>query len=195
MLHRDMLLPEYDHEMAVTRRVLACVPSRDRQWRPHDRAMSLGELAAHVAAIPGWLPTILRDRGYDMARSSSGRSPVPHETTTALLSAFDLQAASGRAAVAAADDHDLLAAWTLTVGQHPVVVLTRFQAVRRYVLSHLVHHRGQLTVFLRQLDARLPSVYGPSADERTRRGPPVPGPAAAGSRASEERFAGPWWTA
>jgi uncharacterized damage-inducible protein DinB len=161
---RDAILPEYDHETAVTRRLLACVPSHHREWRPHPRSMSLGTLAAHLADIPRWVPTVVRESGYDMAAKPDHPGPPAHPDTAALLSAFDRHAAAGREIVATAEDADLLASWRLASGERTLLDLTRLQALRRYVLSHLVHHRGQLTVYLRQLGVRLPSVCGPSGD-------------------------------
>jgi uncharacterized damage-inducible protein DinB len=166
MVLRDLILPEYDHEMALTRRVLERVPPGAREWRPHPKSMTLGSLAAHLAEIPRWMPTILRRDGYDMARDANGAGPIAHETTEALLAAFDRNAAAGREIIAATDDVERMEPWTLRAGGHDVFTQPRIGVLRSYILSHLVHHRGQLTVYLRMLDVALPAVYGPSADAR-----------------------------
>ena len=167
MALRDAILPEYDHETSVTRRLLERVPPPPgSRWTPHSRSVSLGELAAHLADIPRWLPRIVRGGGYDMAGTTGGAAARAHETTEALLETFDRNVALGRESIAAADDGDLLAPWTLTSAGHVALSTTRAYALRRYVLNHLVHHRGQLTVYLRQSGLRVPSVCGPSADER-----------------------------
>ena len=161
----DLLLPEFDHEMAVTRRVLERVPLADADWKPHPRSMSLGELATHLACVPTWTRATLRDDGYDMSGDAGERHQVLR-TSAGLLAAFDQHVAEARRVLAAASDAELMAPWTLRAGEHVVFTQPRVGALRGFILSHSIHHRGQLTVYLRLRDVPVPSIYGPSADER-----------------------------
>lgn len=159
----DALLPEFDHEMTTTRKLLERVPEDQLDWRPHPKSMTLGELAQHVATIPMWgsetLMTSERDVGGDM------RLPRAHSRAE-LLTTFDGHVAGTRAALIARSDAELMAPWTLKSGGHTVFTMPKAAVWRGFVLSHLVHHRGQLSVYLRMRDVPLPSIYGPSADER-----------------------------
>jgi uncharacterized damage-inducible protein DinB len=161
----DVLLPEFDHEMAVTRRVLARVPLAAADWKPHVKSMSLGELATHVASIPTWTRSLLHDAGYDMAGDAGERHPVAR-TSKELLATFDTHVAEARRHLAAASDALLMQPWTLRAGEHVVFTQPRVGALRMFLFSHTIHHRGQLTVYLRLRDVPVPSVYGPSGDER-----------------------------
>ena len=161
----DLLLPEFDHEMAVTRRVLERVPLQDADWKPHPKSMSLGELATHLAYVPTWMRVTLRGDGYEMSGDAGERHAVPR-TTAELLAAFDRHTTEARQILAAASDAEMMAPWTLRAGEHVVFTQPRAGVLRGFILSHLVHHRGQMTVYLRLRDVPVPSVYGPSADER-----------------------------
>ncbi len=159
----QMLLPEYEMEMATTRRVLERVPWDDPDWAPHAKSMKLGRLAQHVAEIPGWLPVTLQQDELDL----TGVQPEPLPKSTAeLLSVFDKNAAAGRAALAAAtNDAAFGATWSLKAGGKTAFSGPRAGVVRGFVLNHLIHHRGQLSVYLRLKGLLVPSIYGPSADE------------------------------
>jgi uncharacterized damage-inducible protein DinB len=161
----DSLLPQFDHEMATTRKVLACVPEAKAAWKPHLKSMSLGELAAHLGMIAAWAVPTLRQPALDFASAEGGRfAPPPFTTTAALLALHDANAKAARAAIAATGDADFLVPWTLRSGATEIFTMPRIAVMRGFVISHGIHHRGQLTVYLRLLDVPLPAVYGPSAD-------------------------------
>lgn len=165
-MYIDFYLPEFDHEMETTRRVLARVPEARAEWRPHSKSRPLGELAQHVANLVGFGELIVRQTERDVA--PPGGPPVvsvPFTTSAALLQSFDANVASARAAIAGATDADLMVSWSLKRGGVPFFTLPRAAVLRSFLLSHLIHHRGQLSVYLRLLDVPLPAIYGPTADE------------------------------
>lgn len=155
------LLPEFDQEMAVTRRVLERVPGERGDWKPHPKSFSLGHLAQLVSWMPGWIATTLRDTKLDLQRASG----YSLEKTETLLAGFDQNVRDARAALEAAKDPDFAVPWALTRGEQVLFTAPRAAVVRSHI-SHLSHHRGQLTVYLRLLDVPVPSIYGPTADER-----------------------------
>jgi len=165
---RDSLLPEFDHEMAVTRRVLERVPESGWAWRPHEKSFDMGGLAAHVARIPRWGRTILDRESYDLANDATNGAPVAPEASTlrAVLETFDRHVAELRRHLLDKTDAELLAPWALMRGSQLVMSMPRLTALRSFVLHHLIHHRGQLTVYLRLQDVPLPPLYGSTADER-----------------------------
>lgn len=160
---RDALLPEYDHEMGTTRRLLDRVPEAEFAWKPHEKSMSLGQLAGHLANIPFWCSAVLDATGFDLA--SVETRPTPPASRAALLDEFDRKVAAARATLARQTDAEMLAPWTLRQGTHEVFTLPRISAIRSFVLNHSIHHRGQLSVYLRLRNVPLPPIYGPTADE------------------------------
>jgi uncharacterized damage-inducible protein DinB len=157
----ETLLPEFDQEMATTRRVIERVPGDKGQWKPHPKSFSLGHLTQLVATMPGWLTRMVRDTEIDL-----GKSPgYSYETTQTLLGQFDKLVRDARGAIAAAQDSDFDAPWSLKMNGQVLFTQPRGTAVRS-TINHLVHHRGQLTVYLRLLDVPVPSIYGPTADEK-----------------------------
>jgi uncharacterized damage-inducible protein DinB len=154
-------LPELDTEMASTRRVLERVPLDRFDWKPHPKSRSLGELATHVTETARW--------GIRLGASSfqvGSEKPPSLRTTEQLLARFDQNVAESRAAIAARSDEDMAEEFQVLRPDGSVLFrLPRKGAVRRLLLNHLIHHRGQLTVYLRLNDVPLPSVYGPTADE------------------------------
>lgn len=154
------LLPEFDLEMASTRRLLERVPSDKGQWKPHPKSFPLGHLAQLVSIMPGWLTRTVRDTEIDLAKSSG----YSFEKTETLLSQFDQLVREARAALAAAKDEDFDVTWSLKHGQRILFSAPRGTVVRSNI-NHLIHHRGQLTVYLRLLDVPIPGMYGPTADE------------------------------
>ena len=158
----DALLPEFDHEMTTTRKVLERVPEDKFDWKPHAKSFSLGALAAHVAALPTWGVEALTRSEIDIA---GGQPPAAPASKTGLMAAFDENAAAARSALAGKTDGELLATWTLKRGGKAIFSMPKAAVLRSFVLSHLIHHRGQLSVYLRLLDVPVPSIYGPSADE------------------------------
>lgn len=155
------LLPEFDLEMATTRRVLERVPSEKAQWKPHPKSFPLGHLAQLVATMPGWLTRTIRDTEINLA-TSAGYS---FEQTETLLGQFDRHVREAREALASAKDPDFDVMWSLKHGERVLFSSPRGIVVRQHI-NHLIHHRGQLTVYLRLIDVPIPSVYGPTADER-----------------------------
>jgi uncharacterized damage-inducible protein DinB len=155
------LLPEFDQEMAATRRVLDRVPGDKAQWKPHPKSFALGHLAQLVSWMPGWIANTLSQTSLDLA-SAGGYS---YETTDTLLAGFDRNVREARAALTASSDADFAVPWSLKHGERVLFTAPRGTVVRQHI-SHLSHHRGQLTVYLRLLDVPVPAVYGPTADER-----------------------------
>ena len=152
-------LAEFDQEMTSTRRLLERVPSDKAEWKPHAKSFALGHLAQLVSWMPGWITTTLRETELDLARASG----YSFERTEALLRDFDRNVREARAGLESGAD--LRVPWSLKRGGQVLFTAPRGEVVRGH-LSHLIHHRGQLTVYLRLLDVPLPSIYGPTADEK-----------------------------
>jgi uncharacterized damage-inducible protein DinB len=157
----ETLLPEFDQEMATTRRLLERVPGAQGNWKPHPKSFPLGHLAQLVARMPGWVPHMLGGTRLDLS-TMPGYS---FETTETLLSEFDQGVSAARESLRAARDEDFSVPWTLAHGEHDLFTLPRGAVLRTHI-NHIVHHRGQLTVYLRLLDVPIPSIYGPTADDR-----------------------------
>lgn len=162
----ESLLPEYDHELATTRRVLERVPEAEFAWKPHAKSMSLGQLAGHVANLPWWLSMTLAAPFYDLnSQDNESRLDGP-ASKEALLKEFDEKVKNARASLAKTSDAEMMAPWTLKAGDNEIFTIPRVAAVRTFVMNHLIHHRGQLSVYLRLKDVPVPSIYGPTADEQ-----------------------------
>jgi uncharacterized damage-inducible protein DinB len=156
----DKLLPEFDQEMATTRRLLERVPSDKGRWKPHEKSFALGHLAQLVAMMPDWIARTLRDSDINLA----GGAGYSFETTDTLLDKFDRNVREAREAIAESSDEHLDTMWSLKHGDKVLFSQPRGPAVRTHI-NHLIHHRGQLSVYLRLVDVPLPSIYGPTADE------------------------------
>jgi uncharacterized damage-inducible protein DinB len=157
----ETLLPEFEQEMKTTRKLLERVPSDKGKWKPHEKSFSLGHLAQLVAWMPGWIGQSLRERELDL----KGGAGYSYETTETLLRMFDDGVQQSREAIRASQDRDYDVDWSLKFGDRTVFTQSRREVVRMH-LNHLIHHRGQLTVYLRLVDVPLPPIYGPTADER-----------------------------
>jgi uncharacterized damage-inducible protein DinB len=157
----DAFLAELDQEMPTTRRLLERVPTEKGEWKPHPKSFALGHLAQLVATMPGWINTTVRGTELNLA-SGGGYS---FESTATLVERFDKNVADTRAALAESKDADFSVPWSLKLGTQVLFTLPRLVVVRQHI-NHLCHHRGQLTVYLRLLDVPLPSIYGPTADEK-----------------------------
>jgi len=155
----EAFLSELDVEMPTTRRLLERVPGEQGAWKPHAKSFSLGHLAQLVARMPGWMTHTMRAPKLDL----SGAPTYSLEPTATLLAEFDRNVSEARGVLAKAQDRDFFAPWSLTAGERVLFTLPRI-AVMRQNINHLVHHRGQLSVYLRLLDVPLPSIYGPTAD-------------------------------
>lgn len=165
MTVHESFLPDFDHEIASTHRLLERVPASDLAWAPHERSFSLGDLAMHLARLVGWARTILDQDFYDL-KSASAAQPPAEFSLTDVLSTFDRHAAAVRERLLTMADAELVAPWELRNGAEVLMSMPRITALRRFVLHHLVHHRGQLSVYLRLRNVPLPPLYGPTADER-----------------------------
>ncbi len=160
---RDVLLAEFDHEMAVTRRLLdRCPASFD--WTPHPKSFTLGALATHLARLPRWGEWILARDSYDLVIDHAPTQPAL-AALPAVLDAFDRSVRAVRTAIVGTSDAELAAPWSLRRNGTTLMTLPRMSAFKTYVVNHTIHHRGQFTVYLRMLDIPLPAIYGPSADE------------------------------
>ena len=157
----DMLLPQFDREMGTTRRLLKVVPEADLAWSPGGKCRTAGGLAAHLSDIPGWTCGIMDGEGYDLADLPEA---APVTSVAGALERFDAGAAAARRALAGRPDDDLLADWTLRSGGRVILSLPRISAVQGLVLNHLIHHRGQLSVYLRLRGVPVPPIYGPTAE-------------------------------
>jgi len=162
----ETLLPEFDQEMATTRRLLERVPDDRTDWKPHEKSMSLGRLATHIAELPSLASRILGQDSLDLAAAGgSGRGPNVLGTHQEIVDLFDSNVRATHAAIESAENEALMQPWTLRKGDQVIFTLPRLAALRAMVLNHTIHHRGQLSVYLRLNDVPLPSVYGPTADE------------------------------
>jgi uncharacterized damage-inducible protein DinB len=157
----DPILTELDQESATTRRILERVANDKLRWKPHDRSMTLGELALHLATLPGDIAAVASADAYDV---ESMRPPQLPATNAEILRSFDrLEAA--KVLLEKMDNAFLLEQWRLTKGGREIMTMPRLALIRSILLNHLYHHRGQLSVYLRMLNIPVPSIYGPSADE------------------------------
>jgi uncharacterized damage-inducible protein DinB len=159
------LIAEIKHEGAQTRKLLERVPFENPEWQPHERSMSLGRLATHIAEIPGWTSRILAADEFDVAPLISLKPSVA-AGVDALLQTHDERIHKALADLQAASDEDLTKKWTFRRGEHVVFSMPRVSAIRTMAMNHLLHHRGQLSVYLRLLGVPIPGMYGPSADEK-----------------------------
>lgn len=165
MAIKDGLLPEFDHEMGTTRRLLERTPEAEFAWKPHDKSFSLGQLASHIVNIPHWCDAILQHTVFDVATVNDTRPTAP-QSIASLLDQFDRTVAAARAGLASTGDAEMLTPWTFKNGEHVVFTMPRIAAIRSFIMNHLIHHRGQLSVYLRLKNVPLPSIYGPTADEQ-----------------------------
>ncbi len=156
-------LGDFEHELGTTRRVLERVPDEQWDWKPHAKSMSLGQLAGHTANLLLWGEHTLAETQVDFA--SPPPAPPKHADRASMLDAFDASAGRVRAALASADDEALGQTYTMRRGEQVMMAMPRTAMLRGWILSHIIHHRGQLSVYLRLLDVPVPSIYGPSADE------------------------------
>jgi uncharacterized damage-inducible protein DinB len=163
---KELALGDIRTELILTRRVLERLPQDQWSWKPHAKSFSLGELAAHISNIPLWQESILRENGFDLAQIER-EEEIP-TTREAILARFDSRSEAVRQALDELSEDDLTGTYTLSQGDRVVFELPRHGALRSMGISHLIHHRAQLTLYLRMLDVPLPPLYGPTADETVR---------------------------
>ncbi len=162
MITTDDLLAELEQEAHATRRVLERVPDAQLDWRPHERSFTLGQLAMHVATLPGAIADLATRGSFDVG------SPIPRPGASGadqLVATLDESVAHARKVIAAMDDASLATPWHAVDGERVLLTVPTAALLRTTLLNHWYHHRGQLTVYLRQTGAQVPGLYGPSADE------------------------------
>ena len=161
------LLPEWDQEMAALRKTLERIPEDKLDWKPHEKSMTFGGLATHLANLPHWAKVTMETDELDFM--PVGEEPIREEPVESVQHALDLlddRLSGARAAIAAASDEQLLTPWTLLAGGEEIFTMPRMAVLRGMIVNHMIHHRAQLTVYLRLNDVPLPALYGPSADEQ-----------------------------
>ncbi len=156
-------LAELDNEAKVTRSVLERVPADKFDWQPHEKSMTMGRLAVHVAEMFGWTKETLKSDVLDF--STMDMTPFEPRTTDELLTFFDDQIANAKAILAETSDETFMTDWTMRNGETVYFTMPKVAVMRTFVMNHIIHHRGQLSVYLRLNDIPVPSIYGPSADE------------------------------
>lgn len=164
MSQGQILAAELKREAIATRKMLERVPENSFAWKPHEKSMSLGELASHVADVPGWIPPTVNQEELDFANTDF--KPARLNTPRELVEHFDQSLNAALDALQTVSDENLEKIWRLRRGEQILLEMPRASVVRAMVLSHLIHHRGQLSVYLRLKDVPVPSIYGPSADEK-----------------------------
>ena len=160
----EAILPEYDHEMSTTRKTLERVPDDKFSWKPHEKSMTLGRLASHIAEFPQWAITTLQTETLELDPQQKGYQAA---SRAELLEKFDKEVVQARQAIASISDEDMFKIWTLKIAGKSVFEMPRAGCLRSMVMNHMIHHRGQLGVFLRLLEIPVPGAYGPSADDKT----------------------------
>jgi|SRR6185312_12159653 len=158
----QMLLPEFDEEMKNTRKMLERVPDGKFDYRPHPKSMTMGKLAAHVADGVGWATVTLDVEVFDLPADAK---PFYARTQAELLETFDRNVKASRQKIEAATDADWAKIWTMKTGDRVFLSMPRASVVRSMIMNHVIHHRAQLSVYLRLNDIAVPGMYGPSADE------------------------------
>ena len=159
------LLAEFTHEMAGSRKTIERIPEDKLDWRPHPRSAAMGRLAVHLVELTGFAQRVLASESFDMRPGGAALPPLQLGSSAEILEAFDRNVAAAKAAISSADDAAWSAPWTLLANGHVVFQLPRIAVVRNSVLNHTIHHRAQLTVYLRLNGVAVPALYGPSADE------------------------------
>ena len=159
------LLPELDQEMAGTRKTFQRIPSDQLDWRPHEKSWTMLQLAAHLSHVPWWGQATLERTSFDIAPDGKPVRGPQHDDVDGLLAAFDENVRSLRRAIEETSDDHWKENWTLLNHGATVFTLPRIAVYRNMVMNHMIHHRGQLTVYLRMTGARVPGLYGPSGDD------------------------------
>lgn len=162
----ETLLPEFDQEMANTRKTLERVPDGKFDWKPHEKSGTMGWLAGHVANVPEWMADTIEKDGFDMEPNGVQFQPPPAaKTRKELLEAFDEHVARARKALVGTSDAHLLKQWSLLKNGQVLFAMPRIACLRTWVMNHMIHHRAQLGMYLRLNNIPVPAIYGPSADE------------------------------
>jgi len=160
------MLPEFDHEMANTRKTLERVPDDKFGWTPHAKSFPMGKLASHLANLPGWTNITIAQDAFDMAPNGEQVKTPECHTQKEVLETFDVNVAQAREALAGVTDEKMFGNCALLAGGNQLFSMPRVAVLRSFVMNHIIHHRAQLGVYLRLNDIAVPSIYGPSADEQ-----------------------------
>jgi uncharacterized damage-inducible protein DinB len=167
MSYAATLLPEFDHEMANTRKVLERIPNDKFDWRPHPKSNTIGWNANHIADLPGWSVFIATEPGYEFAPVGGAPYQMPTlKSSDEIVATFDHNVAAARAATSQLKDESLNDGWTLRGGDRIVFTMPRVAVLRSFLMNHIIHHRAILSVYLRLNDIPVPALYGPSGDEQ-----------------------------
>jgi uncharacterized damage-inducible protein DinB len=165
MAINQALLPEFDQEMAGVRKTLERIPEDKFSFKPHEKSMTLGRLASHIAELPGWGATTINTNELDIMPGGVVQQANNLATRAEVLALFEKNASEARAAIAGTSDDHLMKPWSLLMNGRVIMTLPRIAVLRNFVMNHVIHHRAQLGVYLRLNNIAVPSLYGPSADE------------------------------
>jgi uncharacterized damage-inducible protein DinB len=165
MTTSQILLEDFDSEMAGTRKTLERIPEDNKDYKPHDKSMVCGRLAMHVATLPLFAKYILTEPSMDLMNNTMPKTDLTFLTRDTTLATFDAAVIEARKALSEASDADLAIPWKFTFGDHLISNESRSRTYRSMFFNHLIHHRAQLGVYLRLNDIPVPGLYGPSADE------------------------------
>jgi uncharacterized damage-inducible protein DinB len=160
----ETILPEFDREMATTRKMLERFPEDKVDWKPHDTCMTLGRLAGHVAELTGWVVTTMNQDRLELDPSKF--TPYILKSRSEAVKQFDEGVKTAREAIAGASDETFMKPWTFVAGGQTIFTMPKIAVYRGFVMNHMIHHRGQLAAFYRIAGVPIPSMYGPSKDER-----------------------------
>jgi uncharacterized damage-inducible protein DinB len=159
------LIAEIEHEAGVTRTVIERIPAEKFDWKPHEKSMTFGRLASHVAEMFGWTPPTMEQAELDFSKMDY--KPFEPKTTEELVEFLDKNVAEAIATLKSSPDERFMENWTMRNGEQVYFTMPKIAVMRSFVMNHIIHHRGQLSVYLRLNDIAVPSIYGPSADEGT----------------------------
>jgi len=159
----QLLIKELDREAISTRKLLQCIPDAQPDWKPHLKSFPLNQLGSHIAELPKFMMWILELDELEMSTLAGARAVF--NTSAEMLQHFDRHTADGRAMLEGASDEHLMQSWTFRAGERIIARETRYDSIRSWMMNHQIHHRGQLSVYLRLLDVPIPGMYGPSADD------------------------------
>ncbi len=163
----DSILPEFEQEMAGTRRVLERVPDDNLDWKVHEKSNTIGWVAGHLAEIPGWVESTLKKDEWDIhPKGGEPHRTTPRNSRQEILEEFDKNVATAKKLIAAAPDEEFAKSWKLLAQGETLIQLPKLAVIRTWVLNHSIHHRGHLCVYYRLNEIPVPALYGPSADEQ-----------------------------
>ena len=160
------LLPEFDHEMANTRKCLSRIPDDNLDWKAHEKSWDLRSITTHLANMPKWTVMTMTDTSFDLEPAGGEQvREEPIDSVEGALEMFDANVAAAREAIANASDEAMMTSWSLLKAGEEIISMPRIAVLRSFIMNHMIHHRGQVTVYLRLNDLPVPALYGPSADE------------------------------